>query len=172
MISFRIGAAIAAAVCALLLGYGYYLQYVGGLEPCPLCLVQRAFYYLAGGVFALAALHGPSGIGRVLYGGFAALFAAGGVGTAGRQVWLQHLPADKVPACGPDLFFMLDNFPLRQTISKLFAGSGECAVVDWTFLGLSIAEWSLGWFVALTLYALWLASRGIRSRSAAARSPA
>jgi disulfide bond formation protein DsbB len=134
--------------------------------------VQRAFYYLVGGVFAVASIHGPSGIGRIAYGGLAALFAAGGIATAGRQVWLQHLPADKVPACGPDLFFMLDNFPLTQTLTKLFAGSGECAVVDWTFLGLSIAEWSLAWFVLLLVYALWLASRGMRSRPGAARTAA
>jgi len=130
--------------------------------------VQRGFYYLVGGVLAIAALHGPLGIGRIVYGGLAALFAAGGIAAAGRQVWLQHLPADKVPACGPDLFFMLDHFSLSQTISKLFAGTGECAVVDWTFLGLSIAEWSLAWFVLLLAYALWLASRGSRSRLAAA----
>ena len=128
--------------------------------------MQRGFYYLVGGVLAIAAIHGPSGVGRAVYGCLAALFAAGGIASAGRQVWLQHLPADKVPACGPDLFFMLENFPLSQTITKLFAGTGECAVVDWTFLGLSIAEWSLAWFVALLAYALWLA---IASRSQPSR---
>jgi len=91
------------------------------------------------------------------YGGFAALLALGGVAAAGRQVWLQHLPPDKVPACGPDLYFMLENFPLSRTLGTLIKGTGECAVVDWTFLGLSIAEWSLGWFATFVLYALWLA---------------
>ena len=155
--NFRLGAALGAAVCTLLLGYGYYLQYVGGLEPCPLCLVQRGFYYLLAGILVLAAVHAPLGAGRIVYGGLAALFAAGGIATAARQVWLQHLPADQVPACGPDLFFMLDNFPLSRTITKLFAGSGECAKVDWTFLGFSIAEWSLAWFALLLAWALWLA---------------
>jgi disulfide bond formation protein DsbB len=74
-------------------------------------------------------------------------------------VWLQHLPPEKVPACGPDLFFMLENFPLSRTLGTLIKGTGECAVVDWTFLGLSIAEWSLAWFVALFCYALWLAQK-------------
>lgn len=170
--SFRVGAALGALACALLLGFGYFLQYVQGLNPCPLCLVQRGFFYLVGGVLAVAALHGPRGFGRLLYGGFAALFAAGGIATAGRQVWLQHLPADRVPACGPDLAFMLQNFPLTQTITKLFSGSGECAEVDWTFLGLSIAEWSLAWFVVLLAYSLWLASRGAGRSSAPARSAA
>jgi disulfide bond formation protein DsbB len=146
--------AAGAAVCALLLGFGYFLQYVQGLDPCPLCQVQRAFYYLVGGAFLLGAMHGKF---LPAYGSLAALFSIGGIGTAGRQVWLQHLPADKVPQCGPDLEFMLKNLPLSRTLEKLFTGTGECAVVDWSFLGLSIAEWSLGWFCALFCYALWLA---------------
>ena len=145
--------AAGAALCALLLSFGYFLQYVQGLDPCPLCQVQRAFYYLVGLAFLAGALHG-----RFLpaYSLLAALFTLGGIGTAGRQVWLQHLPPDKVPQCGPDLGFMLKNLPLSRTLEKLFTGSGECAVVDWSFLGLSIAEWSLGWFCALFGYALWL----------------
>jgi protein dithiol:quinone oxidoreductase len=155
--------AAGAAVCALLLGFGYFLQYGQGLDPCPLCQVQRAFYYLVGGAFLVGAVHGrffPA------YGSLAALFAIGGIGTAGRQVWLQHLPPDKVPQCGPDLEFMLKNLPLSRTLEKLFTGTGECAVVDWSFLGLSIAEWSLGWFLVLFGYAIWLAVRGARPRSA------
>jgi disulfide bond formation protein DsbB len=156
----RLGFALGALACALLLAFGYFLQYVKGLEPCPLCLLQRGFFYAVLIVFALAALHGPRGKGRIAYGALAALFAAGGAATAARQVWLQHLPADKVPQCGPDLFFMLENFPLSQALQKLVAGSGECAVVDWRFLGLSIAEWSLAWFCVFFLYALWLATHG------------
>lgn len=155
--------ALAALACALLLGYGYFLQYGRGLEPCPLCLVQRGFFYAVGGVCLIGALHGRW---RLFYGVLAGLFAAGGAAAAGRQVWLQHLPADKVPQCGPDLFFMLDNFPLSRTLQTLIAGTGECAVVDWTFLGLSIAEWSLLWFVAFLLYFAWIAvARGRRSRA-------
>jgi disulfide bond formation protein DsbB len=149
--------AAGAAVCALLLGFGYFLQYVQGLDPCPLCQVQRAFYYGVGLSFVAGALHDPRGKIAILYPSLAAAFAIGGIGTAGRQVWLQHLPADKVPQCGPDLAFMLKNLPLSRTLEKLFTGTGECAVVDWSFLGLSIAEWSLGWFCALFGYALWLA---------------
>jgi protein dithiol:quinone oxidoreductase len=155
----RMRFAAGAVVCALLLAFGYYLQYVQGLDPCPLCQVQRAFYYLVGAAFLVGAVQGrffPA------YGALAALFAIGGIGTAGRQVWLQHLPADKVPQCGPDLEFMLKNLPLSRTLEKLFTGTGECAVVDWSFLGLSIAEWSLGWFLVLFGYALWLAFRSSR----------
>jgi disulfide bond formation protein DsbB len=162
--SFRLGAALGALACALLLGFGYYLQYARGLEPCPLCLVQRGFFYAVGVVLIIAAIHNPARIGAAVYGILAFVFAAGGAATAARQVWLQHLPPDKVPQCGPDLAFMLENLPLAQTLKKLVAGSGECAKVDWTFLGLSIAEWSLVWFVLLGGYALWLAVRATRSR--------
>ena len=158
----RLYYAAPALIIAGLLGYGYYLQYVQGLEPCPLCMVQRLFFYLLIATFVIAALHAPRRVGTWIYTAFAVLFAAGGAATAGRQVWLQHLPADKVPQCGPDLFFMLENMPLSRTLQKLIQGSGECAKVDWTFLGLSIAEWSLMWFIALAVYVLWLAAR--RSR--------
>jgi disulfide bond formation protein DsbB len=153
----RLWYAAPALICAALLGYGYYLQYFQGQDPCPLCMVQRAFYYLVLAFFAVAAIHAPGPLGRRLYCGAAFLAAAGGVGVAARQVWLQHLPPDKVPACGPDLFFMMENFPLSRTLEKLFTGSGQCAEVTWRFLGLSIAEWSLAWFIALAAYALWLA---------------
>jgi disulfide bond formation protein DsbB len=162
--SLRFG--LGALVCALLLGFGFYLQYGKGLEPCPLCLVQRGFFMAIMAVCIVAAVHGPRRRGTVLYGLLAALFALGGAAVAGRQVWLQHLPPDRVPQCGPDLYFMLENFPFSRTLKTLLSGTGECAAVDWTFLRLSIAEWSLVWFAALFLYSLWL----IWARSAAAAS--
>jgi disulfide bond formation protein DsbB len=158
-LTLRTAFALGASACGLLLAFGYFLQFVKGLEPCPLCLLQRGFFYGVLLVFLIAAVHGPRGKSGIVYGVLGALVAAGGAAIASRQVWLQHLPADKVPQCGPDLFFMLENFPLAQTLKKLVSGTGECAVVDWTFLGLSIAEWSLAWFVALALYAAWLAWR-------------
>jgi disulfide bond formation protein DsbB len=153
--------ALPLALCAVLLGYGYYLQFQQGLEPCPLCLVQRGFYYAVGAICLLAILHGPRGGGITAYAILAALFAAGGAASAGRQVWLQHLPPDKVPQCGPDLFFMLENLPLARTLEKLVQGSGECAAVDWKFLGLSIAGWSLVWFTLMAVYVLALAVRAL-----------
>jgi disulfide bond formation protein DsbB len=110
-------------------------------------------------VLAAGALHGPGRAGRIAWSAGALLFALGGLATAARQVWLQHLPADKVPQCGPDLDFMVSNFPLGKTLSMLLQGSGQCAEVKWTFLGLSIAEWSLAWFALLAAYAVWLATR-------------
>jgi len=152
----RFACVLAALAGAGLLGFGYFLQFAQGIEPCPLCHVQRAFFYALIVVFMLAAIHWPPGWGRRLYGVFAMLFAAGGFATASRQVWLQHLPADKVPACGPDLAYMLENLPFGRTLEKLFAGSGQCAEVKWTFLSFSIPEWALAWFAGFFLLGLWL----------------
>ncbi len=159
--SFRQLAASGAAACAALLAYAYFLQYFDGQDPCPLCLVQRGFYYGVGLTFLAGAIHGPGRLGARIYAIVALLFAAGGIATAARHVWLQHLPADQVPVCGPDLFFMLDNFALGRTLQLLLRGSGQCAEVHWTMFGLSIAEWSLAWFVVFAGYAIWL---GIRRR--------
>src|SRR5688500_1507103 len=148
--------ALGALVCALLLGFGFYLQYGKGLEPCPLCLVQRGFFMALMAVCVVAVLHRPRRRGMLSYGTLAGLFARGGAAAAARQVWLQHLPPDKVPQCGPDLFFMMENFPLSRTLRTLISGTGECAAVDWTFLRLSIAEWSLAWFAVLFLFFLWV----------------
>ncbi len=158
-LSTRAGFVLAALIPAGLLGFAEFLQHQQGIEPCPLCLLQRGFYIAVLAVSMVAALHAPAGFGRIVYGVIAALLAAGGASVAGRQIWLQHLPADKVPQCGPDLFFMLENLPLATTLKKLLAGTGECAKIDWTFLGLSTAEWSFLWFCALALYAAWLAFR-------------
>ncbi len=148
-----------ALACAGLLAFGYYLQYFEHQDPCPLCLVQRGFFYGILLVFAVAALHFPARTGKSIYCAAATLLALGGLGVAARQVWLQHLPPDQVPACGPDLFFMVENFPLSRTLEKLFMGSGQCAEVNWKFLGLSIAEWSLAGFASFALSALGLACR-------------
>jgi disulfide bond formation protein DsbB len=164
--SWRIAALLPPAACAALLGFGYYLQYVKGLDPCPLCLVQRGFFYAVAGTCVIAAIHAPQAWGRTVYGFVTALFAAGGFATAARQVWLQHLPPERVPQCGPDLYFMLENFPLSRMLKTLVQGTGECAVVDWTFLGFSIAEWSLGWFAVFFFYALWLAARRPKASAA------
>ena len=101
-------------------------------------------------VALIATLHGPNRRGTIFYSGLCGLAALIGSAIAGRQVWLQHLPEDRVPECGPGLDFMLEVYPLFDTIKLALRGSGECASVDWTFLGASIAEWSLLWFVIFT----------------------
>ena len=152
--------ALIALICACFIGYALYLQHYEFQDPCPLCLVQRGFYLIIMIVGTAAAAHGR---GFNTYGWLAALAALGGAGTAGRQVWLQHLPKDQVPQCGPDLYYMMDNFPFAKMLGLLFQGSGQCAEVTWRLLGLSIAEWSLLWFVLFLAVALLFAWRGNRA---------
>lgn len=140
--------------CAALLGFGYYLQFGRGLEPCPMCMMQRLCFAAIAVVALVGALHAPSGIFRRVYGGFIAALAATGATIAGRQIWLQHLPPDRVPECGPGWNYMVDVYPLAEVFKQALRGTGDCAEVSWTFLSLSIAEWSLAWFVALTLAGL------------------
>jgi disulfide bond formation protein DsbB len=163
-LSFRQMAGAGALVCAGLLAYAYYLQYFDGQDPCPLCLLQRWFYYGILIVLALGALHAPRRAGQIAYAIGAFAFAAGGLAVATRHVWLQHLPPDQVPACGPDLYFMMENFPLARTLQLLLRGSGQCAEVTWRMLGLSIAEWSFVWFAIFAVFAVWLMVRKDRSR--------
>lgn len=158
----RLGYLVGFLVCAGLLASGLYLQYVEQQEPCPLCILQRIVYIALMIVFLIAALHGPGKIGAMVYSGV--LFVTAGVGAAiaTRHVWLQHLPKDQLPECGPGLEYMLKQFPLSRALDKILAGSGECAEVGWTFLGLSIAGWSLVWFVLLGIFAVFLAVLGMR----------
>jgi disulfide bond formation protein DsbB len=158
-LSSRAGFAGGFAICASLLAFAYYLQYVQMQNPCPLCMVQRVAYYLLGAVFLVAALHDPARRGRLIYGLAAFAIAAMGAAVAARHVWLQNLPKHLVPACGPDLAYMLKRFPLVDTITTVLKGSGDCAEADWRFLGLTIAGWSLLWLVVLGLFALYLALR-------------
>jgi len=157
--NFRTGFAVAAALIAVFLGFAYYAQYQLKMEPCPLCILQRVAFMGLFVVCAIAALHGPKGAGRRVYGALAMLAAGIGAGIAGRHVWLQHLPADQVPDCGPGLQYMLDAFPLSKTLAMLFTGSGECAKVDWAFLGLSMPEWTLIWFVVFIIGAMYFGFR-------------
>jgi len=155
----RLGYAAGFLVCAGLIGSALYLQYYEYQDPCPLCLLQRVVYIVLMALFLVAALHGPGRVGATVYGGLLFVVAAIGAVIATRHVWLQHLPKDRVPECGPGLEFMLRKFPLTQALEKVLTGSGECAEAGWTLLGLTIAGWSLVWFVllgAFALYLLWL----------------
>ncbi|MBU1193196.1 MAG: disulfide bond formation protein B [Gammaproteobacteria bacterium] len=156
-ITSRTGFLLAFIASLGLIGTALYMQHVMHLEPCPLCIFQRVFVMAIGGVALLGTLHNPGRIGRALYAALIGLLSLGGGAVASRQVWLQHLPADQVPECGPSLDYMLEAFPLNQTLQLVFKGSGECAVVDWTLLGFSIAEWMLVVFAGFLIYAVILA---------------
>jgi disulfide bond formation protein DsbB len=132
-----------------------YLQEFLDLAACPLCMTQRAFV-ISWGVFALlGALHNPPGWGRRVYAALTGLSAYFGALIAARHVWLQHLPEDQVPACGPSLDYMLENLPFQDTLSIVLMGDGNCAEVTWTFLGFSIPEQTLAVFVAVIAVCLW-----------------
>ncbi len=135
-------------LCAVLVAAAYYLQFVEGMEPCPLCIFQRFAMAALGVVFLVAALHHPRRWGRYVYALLVAVAAGIGAAIAGRHVWLQSLPEDQVPACGPGLSYLLDRFPLLDVIEVVLQGSGECAEVD-LVLGLSIAVWTLMAFIGL-----------------------
>jgi disulfide bond formation protein DsbB len=155
----RIGYVLGLLICLGLLAFALYLQYAQGEDPCPLCILQRIAFIAMTVVFAVAALHGPARRGAVAYSTLLVVIAGIGGAIAARQVWLQHLPKDKIPACGPGLEYMLDRFPLAEALRKILSGSGECAEAGWRFLGLTIAGWSLAWFVVLALFAVYIAAR-------------
>lgn len=142
-------------VCVVAMLGALYLQYAEDLEPCPLCVFQRVGVIAAGLFFLLAALHNPAAVGQRIYAVLAALGAIGGGIVAGRHIWLQNLPEDEVPACGPGLDYMLDVFPMRDVLSMVFSGSGECADIDWTFLGITIPQLALLTFLGLLALALF-----------------
>ena len=159
----RLGYAAGFLVCAGLLAFALYLQHFQGQDPCPLCIVQRVAYILVMACFLVAAVHGPGRTGATVYGAILVIVAALGSAVAGRHVWLQHLPKDRVPECGPGLEYMLRKYPPPQALEKIFAGSGECSESGWSLLGLSIAEWSLAWLVLLGAFAVYLTVKARRA---------
>jgi len=147
--------------CVGLLAFGIYLQHVVGLEPCPMCIVQRyalILVALTAGVAAASSGRSTRQLGVGLMGAL----ALGGAFVAARQTWLQWNPPE-VMTCGRDFYGMIESFPLKRAIPMIFKGSGDCSAVDWTFLGLSIANWSFLCFSAIALLALVLL---VRPRSA------
>jgi disulfide bond formation protein DsbB len=155
-ISPRVVFAFIFVACAGLIADAvFYMEDQLGLDPCPMCILQR-YAFIAVGVIALvAALHGPrSRKGLGVYSALVILFALVGAGIAARHSWLQHFPP-QVETCGTDLEFIINTFPLAQALPKIFAGSGSCSAVHWKFLGLSIPEWALVWFVIFAVLALW-----------------
>lgn len=142
-----------------LMAFALYLQYVKHEDPCPLCMVQRLIFIAILIVFALAALHGPKRTGERVYGALVALLSLLGVGVATRHIWIQNLPKDQVPSCGPGLDYMIETMPMSDVIKQLMHGSGECAAKGWTFLTLGIPEWSLLCYIALGVWAMAIAFR-------------
>lgn len=146
--------------CVITIGIVLYMEHVMLLSPCGLCITQRVFVILCGFVCLASAIHNPGPQGQRLYSFAAAAMCVFGSYFAGRQIWLQHLPEDQVPACGPGLTYIYENFPFMETLNFLLKGDGNCAEVQWRFLGLlSIPELAMVAFVVLFSTCMFIAFR-------------
>ncbi|MGR8930982.1 MAG: disulfide bond formation protein B [Gammaproteobacteria bacterium] len=137
--------------CCGLLAFGAFLQFVEEMQPCPLCISQRLAILATGIVFLLAAIHNR---GHKVYAIAGAVSALIGASISARHVWLQHLPPDQVPECGPGLEYVFKHFPLAETIKLMLSGTGECAEIEGVFLGLALPAWTLIAFLILAAYSL------------------
>lgn len=155
----RIAFALGFLVCAGLLAWAFWLEHVEGLEPCPLCMFQRVAFVAIALVFLVGTFHSPGRVGAWIYAILLFLASAAGAALATRQVWLQSLPKDQVPACGMGIGYMLETMPFFDVIRRVLEGSGECAEKGWVFLGLSIAGWTLAFFVAIAVAGFALVRR-------------
>jgi len=136
--------------CFGLIAYAYfYVELHEGIEPCPLCMFQRVGVGLLGVIFAAAALHGPRAWGAKVYAALLGLASLATAAIAARHIYVQHAPPGLVPSCGAPLEYMVKVMPITQVIAKVLAGSGECAQVNWQFLGLAMPTWVLIWAVGL-----------------------
>jgi disulfide bond formation protein DsbB len=141
--------------CAGMMAFALYAEHVLLLTPCPLCIFQRVAVISLGIIFLIAALHNPSGRGRYVYATLVLIAAGSGIGVASWHYWIQNLPADKVPSCGPGLDYMLETFPLSDTLKMVFTGSGECADIAWQFLGLSMPAWVVICLTVIGACGMW-----------------
>jgi disulfide bond formation protein DsbB len=150
----RTGNLIGFAVSAALIGYALYVQYVQGLEPCPLCILQRVAVMAAGVLFLLAAVHDPAERGARAYGVLIDLAAMAGILVAARHMWIMAQPPGSVAECGASLDYMMEVLPLHEVLGKVLTGSGECAKLDWQFAGLNMPTWVLIALVGLGTWGL------------------
>ena len=147
--------------CVLLITYALSTQYVLGLEPCPLCILQRVAGIALGLSFLFMALRPPQTKQSKFFASLLVMIVSSvGVGIAARHVWLQHLPPDQVPGCGPGLDFMMANFPLSEVFQMVFSGSGECAEISWSFAFLSMPAWVIIWVIFLVSYGVLTIYKG------------
>ena len=151
----RIVNGAAALATVGMMAFALYSEHVLLLDPCPLCIFQRFFVILLGIVFLIAAIQNSHGLGARIYAALLGLVAAAGAAVAGWHVYMQNLPPDKVPSCGPGFDYIVDNFPFSDALSMIFKGSGQCAEVSWRFLGLTMPAWVLICLVLLGAAGVW-----------------
>lgn len=150
---------IGAFGCAGLIVVALYMQYAMDLNPCYLCILQRGFVIATGLVLLIAAIHHPGRGGQWVYSGLGMLTALGGSGFSLRQLWLQSLPKDQVPACGPPAEYLFDALPFKEALGLMFRGDGNCAEIQWSLFGISIPGYTLMAFAGLFALCLWQALR-------------
>lgn len=146
---------LAAIGCAALIAIALYMQYAMDLKPCYLCILQRGFVLAIGLVLLIAAIHNPARRGQRLYNSLGMLTALGGAGFSLRQLWLQSLPKDQVPACGPPAEYLFDALPFKEALGLMFRGDGNCAEIQWSLFGISIPGYTLMAFTGLFALCLW-----------------
>jgi len=143
--------------CSGLIAYALFAQYFLYLEPCPLCIFQRVAVISMGIIFLICSLLEPkSSLAKIISSTLFVIAGSFGVAVASRHVWLQNLPSDQVPGCGPGLDFMMSTFPINEVFEMVFNGSGECATIDWSFLSLSMPAWVIICSLFLIAYAIWI----------------
>ena len=159
--SYRVSFLAGFLICAGLLGFALFAEYRWNLIPCPLCIFQRVAFLVMAVFFLLGGLHAPRSGVRWVYTGGALLGAIFGIAVASRHLWIQSLPADQIPSCGPPLDYMFSAFPFAKVLQLVFTGSGECAKVE-PILGLPMPAWTLLWFVLLGVLAITATRRQAR----------
>ena len=148
--------------CAGLMAYALYVQYGLHEEPCPLCILQRVAVMVTGAVFLAAFIHNPDNFGARIYGALIDIAALAGILVAARHIWIMAQPPGAVAECGASLDYMMDVLPLHEVLGKVLTGSGECAKLDWQFLGLNMPTWVLIALVGVGTWGLavnWFARR-------------
>jgi len=160
--SARLANLLGFVACVGLLGYAYFSEFVLHLEPCPLCIFQRVGIFTIGLLFMLAAIQGPKLVGRRIYAGLLALAALATIGVAIRHIYIQSQPPGTIAACGASLDIMLKFLPLQEVVRKVLSGSGECAQINWRFLGLTMPAWVLISALGLGAFGVWANTRRLR----------
>jgi disulfide bond formation protein DsbB len=146
---------LGALTCLFLIVFAYYFEYALELEPCPLCIMQRVAVFMVGLGCIIGALTSNirfrTHIVIAIWIFSSSIF---GIWLADHHRWLQGLPADLVPSCGPSLDYMIKSFPLSDIIRLLLRGNGSCAKVSWSFLSLSMPVWVEIFFILFSLASL------------------
>jgi len=145
--------------CAALLCYAFFVQFQLGIEPCPLCGIQRVVFVAMGVFFLVGALHNPKTPGRRVYALLVLLGACAGIGVAAYHLWVQHQPPNPLAGCTPGWNYMIENFPVSKVLKMAFQGHADCSEINWTFLGLSMPFWTLVSFAILGAGAVWAGFR-------------